>query len=350
MDMMGGIGMKRVVIFGRGREGAILKHTLSDEYSIAYFADNSVSSGETSWYLNLPVRNPDYLRHDKDWDIIVVSTIRYFAEISRQLELMGFAYGKDYISAYDLVHKVPVIEAELFIDCSMEIFKKSIKRALKGRELAIVYGNCQSQLIVQILAESREFKKKYLLLKLPPVHYDSCYNVCDYIKCSGVLGECRLFIAQAVKEKPKFKRFSTDYLHENLSEECKTILIPDLYFRGYFPDAYDLPHDERVLPVFFGTTGLFAYGYRTVDKGIAENKTAQDIIRSVCNDQLYSEDFCRCRIEEELREYDHREDERKLDVRMHDYLSENYDKKLLFHSFHHPDIDVLVKLCNRILD
>jgi len=95
--------IRRAIIFGTGAGGATaLKLAERLGWEVAYFIDNNKErwNSKVGGYM---VKNPEILKH-KDFDVIIVSSMRGKNRIFDQLNEMGFSYRKDYIYFLDSVY------------------------------------------------------------------------------------------------------------------------------------------------------------------------------------------------------------------------------------------------------
>ena len=343
--------MKRAVIFGSGKEGSILYYTLPAEYKIMYFIDNKVPSGSVDNCLDMDVHNPNYLLEDRSWDIVIISSMKYVGEMSRQLEVIGLNYGDDYVTSYDLDNKVSYIDTSLFVQSPPKLLLYLINKIIGQRKLVTVFGNCQTEVIVHLLACNRKVSEKILVLKIPPLFYDECIPVLKYLIKNGVWKKIDIFITHVVRQDNRFSQeLSTEYLTSLLSDECEVIKIPNLFFQGYWPDAYDIPRKHRVLPKWYGQTGLIANGYNIIDSLVSSGLTVDDVIRAVAKEDLISESEITKNIENELQQYKKREVMQRYDITISDYLRANIRRELMFYSYRHPSMKLITELTQRLVN
>lgn len=86
---------KQIIIFGAGIWGSIFYKKVFADFDIAYVVDNNV---EPSFSLyEKSIFDFSYLINNYNDELIVITTLNYCDEISQQLELHNFEYGKNYL-------------------------------------------------------------------------------------------------------------------------------------------------------------------------------------------------------------------------------------------------------------
>ncbi len=339
---------KKLVIFGAGKLGNTLYYNVSDQFEVVFYIDNKNVQPEQA--NGKPIYKPDYLLSGREWDYVLISSVRFIKEMSNQLESMGFSYGDRYLTPYDVMANPRMIDAGNYLGCRRDLFLQQITRVLNGRRICVLFGNCQTETVSRLLVSVPQFHEKYLLIKIPAIYDPSCRKAVQLLIDSGVFGRCSLLISQHIEKTNRFfEGLSSDFLKSELPEYAMTVKIPNLFMKGYFPDAYDLKAEGRALPQYYGETGLFANGYREIDRLLRCGFTAEKIIEEISRPDLYKKEDIRFQIEKEIHEFSEREKHQNTDIIISDYLLENYDKELLFHCFRHPSLSVLIILAQRIL-
>lgn len=225
-----------------------------------------------------------------------------------------------------------------------------IKLRIGNRKFALIHGNCQKYVIHELLKSNKEFVQSYVLLQVHPIHHpQQCLNDICLLK-KGLFFECiQLFISQPVSLSNKFgELLSTDSMKCLMSNDCKTIIFPNCFFEGYFPDYF--PFRARVEENFkkLGEISLFCASNSILDTLIMQGVSREKAVQFMHSD-FYSRDKI---IEESVKSIvrlENREKENHMDVIISDFIRENYQSKLLFRSVNHPVQEVLVTVSRRIL-
>ena len=111
-----------------------------------------------------------------------------------------------------------------------------IEKLKKGsnKKIAVVFGNCQSNGIIDFLSNHPVFCEEYFFIKLPAAFEYNNNNV--QILDEGFWKLCDLFISQRIHKNNRFHpNIATQRFTQYLPEDAKIIWIPNIYFEGYFP-------------------------------------------------------------------------------------------------------------------
>ena len=130
------------------------------------------------------------------------------------------------------------------------------------KQIAIIYGNCQTGKLQDFLLRNKIFAESYFVIKLP--------MVCQYEddKTLGYFQEnfwslCDLLISQRISIDNRFNSIlATQKLPLILAENVKIIWIPNVYFDGYFPQYVKNSHN---IGKEISQSGLFPFGDKYID-------------------------------------------------------------------------------------
>ncbi len=213
------------------------------------------------------------------------------------------------------------------------------------KKIATVYGNCQVPYIVRFLSRTKEFTDVYILLSIPPIHTLTEEKEKGFEK--GVLGWVKLFIFQNIREDNIFSRkLSSTRIMELLSRGCKKVAIPNVFFKGYFPQLCSNPNNPFVGSKY-NREGIFPYGDINIKSMLEEGMTSEEIFNCLKKENFYDTQRVREEVEKSIRELCEREKE--CDVVISDFIEKNYKKKRLFFVPNHPTNVVIRELSRRIL-
>ena len=139
-----------------------------------------------------------------------------------------------------------------------------LKRISK-KKVAIIYGNCQSGDLVNFLSKNAAFCEEYFFIRLPAIFAYNYSNI-KYLD-EKFWSLCDLFISQRVHKNNRFnEKLSTQRFSQYLPENSKIVWIPNMYFKGYFPQYIrNLQHNVDTDKV---PAGRFPYGDKFVDEYI----------------------------------------------------------------------------------
>ncbi len=205
----------------------------------------------------------------------------------------------------------------------------------------LLYGNCQSGTLY-----------KYLKTNYPDMYnYNYIINWKklkdkDYVFPAEIAKNADIFIYQPLKNHGNL---DTDFIKNNLlKKSCVCISMPYILFLGYFPDYVhpDERNDKTKSKKY--TFGAFPYGHGQLNKLILKNcYTINEIIELSRKDDFLSEDFIWNKLETSLQVL--REREKSTDIKIADFIEQNYDKFKLFHSVNHPTNYLYKELIKQVL-
>ncbi len=222
-------------------------------------------------------------------------------------------------------------------------------KKLSGKKCAIIFGNCQTVRLENILCNHVQMTREYFFLTLPVV-YNCHESVVDTLFSDGgqFLKQCDLFISQRISEKNRFNvLISTKNISEKLREDTKIVWIPNVYFDGYFLQA---KHNEHNVDTHITPPGRFPNGDKYVDEIMEHsgmNPDVEKILDTICDENFIPADEIQTRCEKSLQELKNREF--LCDIKMSDYVEYNFRIQQIFYAPNHPVTFVLFELARRIL-
>ena len=286
----------------------------------------------------------------KSEKIIIVGSD--WLKISEELKSLGYAPFKDYIPDWIIssTDKYGRIIYETIIKKSLEqktALEEYVNFMSINQKIAIFHGNCQISTISKILSTSSDFKEEYTLIFVPPVHVIRWSSVNENA-FSLLLPHANLFIYQNVKEGPGYSKWmSTEYIKTQLQKKCITIAIPNTYFGGYFPQ-YTRNENRPMFGSKYNRVGIVPYGDLKINTLVEEGRSEDEIEKLLQSDNLFKKDEVEKNCKDSLAELKHREE--LCDVKISDFIEDNYKKKYLFYTINHPTKEVLREVTKRIAD
>ena len=216
---------------------------------------------------------------------------------------------------------------------------------LKEKKIAYVFGNCQSLMIGNGCMKSREFAEEYYLMVSQPVH-----RLGTAERQQGmnrlILKSLNLFIYQNVSDDNIYSpKLASSYLLNELRGECKKICIPNIYFAGYFPNKKK-GINPCVDKAKYGN-GLIPYQDILEDE-LLKGSSLRKVYRKVTDiDSMNSADIQR-NFQNSLEKLKKREEQ--CNIKVSDYIEENYQKEKLFYAVNHPSNSMLKYAIEQILE
>lgn len=328
----------RIVIWGAGNQGKDAYYNLSRAYDIAGFYDSDIAK------LGMEVTDGKKILKFQEQKLFIVIACQKWMEVSKALMRKGLKLLTDFIP-YNLLSMKQIYLHDL-MDCfEMTDIQEYLKTIKKEKKLALLFGNCQTEIIANMLEYNNDFSRQFVILRVPQIHlYRDEEQIEQIFYQNGIMQMVDLFIYQRVKGSNRFHaRLGTDELQKQLSCDCHSVAIHNIYFDGYFIQ-YD-GNDDR----YFGNLDLkdFPYTDSVVDSLIKENKKADEIVDILCDENLFPVKAVKDKCEQSIRSL--REREKFVGIPIVDYIEENYCKEQLFYTYNHPKNTVIYEYVKRLL-
>ena len=218
-----------------------------------------------------------------------------------------------------------------------EDLDKRLKFLYDRKKIACVFGYCQSRPLRELMSRHKPFADDYYIIKMPFVQ-----DVNQKIRADGfdetLLKKLDVLVTMNVSRENKYsEKVSTEYMTSKLAKKCRVVKIPNCYFTAYFPQAYS--RNIRETQPFLKTT--------VNDRLTERDCYAEESLQTGCELSHPTAQEINSNLERTVTELIERE--RLCDVRMSDYILENYKKRRLFYSRSHPSNEVLEEHAKRIL-
>ena len=201
----------------------------------------------------------------------------------------------------------------------------------------VVFANCQGSALAQTMLENEHFSSKYKWNRIPPVQSITKNNVNDVLK---KVSDADLFIYQPIIESPdRPKEMYSEFLKSQLKDNAIPISFPSIYFDGYFPHLQGLSGLTSVLN--FVHDYFIAYACAI---GLSEDQ----LISIIETDDFYSRKLSVDLAERSILILKNREIQQTIDIRLSEFIRNNYKKNKLFNQFNHPKREVFQFLAESI--
>jgi tetratricopeptide (TPR) repeat protein len=207
------------------------------------------------------------------------------------------------------------------------------------KKKCIIFANCQSSLIAEYLSKSSHFSQEFVIQKYP-VHL---LMERKSIIPPQILKQAKLFIFQPVKNT--HGNLSSDFILQQLPDNCRCISFPSLYFGGYFPQYCKNPVNKKIKPNY--PFGIIPHGDKNIISLLAEDKSVAEITKILSNPDFYSAEYLSTNLYNTLAELENRESQ--LSIKVSNFLRQHYQKYYLFHTQNHPTDIVGIYIVNQIL-
>lgn len=326
-----------ILIWGIGNIGKKFYYRYRDQYTIKGFIDTY--SDRTDLY-GLPVYRPEVIENSDAKIVIAISN--YDSLLKSVLNTKRYFFD---VLPYDRIDYNTVSVLELLRYAPGD--KLIIEALRQDKEIAILHGNCQIGIITQFLLQNPKFYNKYIIFELPPIYLFASDDLDAFLLQEDLLLGCRLLITQDISDNNAYDfRLSTNYF-KSIMIRSKVVMIPNLYFDVYFPQAG--VNRSNVLVNEFGIDGMgaFQYGDEILADLAKRFHNSADIIEIIKMDNLLTVELLNQLLQERVNDLRQRED--KCDVKMLDYILSKYRHERLFYSRNHPVNSVLKELSIRIM-
>ena len=114
---------------------------------------------------------------------------------------------------------------------------KNLSISLAGRtnarlKVAVIYGNCQAEALLQVLKQRAEFTQQYQLVSIPPVQ---SLQSRDLHRVSSLVARADLFLTQPVRDDYRGLPIGSEQMRALLPEHATVLRFPSMFFAGLHP-------------------------------------------------------------------------------------------------------------------
>lgn len=271
---------------------------------------------------------------------IIVISWDWF-KICKKLEEIGHRFYFDFLPYHFFDYK-DINLMELYNLCDKNRVVDVLNRLMNGKEGCILHGNCQMGATMKYLSASKSFTSKYIIIKTPPAFAYTNYAV---LENREIFKNITLLLEVYINENNSYsEKVSTVQFEKIMPDSCKKVIIPNFWFEGYFPQH---TKNQRNVLTDVDSTGLFYWGDKNINELVQKYRNADTILKIVSDENYYSKDELTEHFEKSFENILERE--KLVDIKMYDYIYENYKKDILFYSSNHPVNSVIKELVKRIL-
>lgn len=206
-----------------------------------------------------------------------------------------------------------------------------------GKKIAIIYGNCHTMVISEMLKKSDGFNNKYALYEISPIQ--SITDIAYFTH--PVFHETDLFIHQSIRQENRYgPEFASSHIIKLLKKTCTIIAIPNLYHLPmcFFPQYYDKSEYKLHGETVFLRDSIIDNHYKDKISAIVEKYTDEQYFKNECIQENFLHFL------EKVRER-----EKDWDIKVLDFIINNYRDHQLFYDPNHPTNFLLQYVTNEIL-
>lgn len=209
------------------------------------------------------------------------------------------------------------------------------------RQKCLIYGNCQTMALMNVLRSWPAFNDCYQILSIPPVFE---IKQTDLNRLLEIIAAVDLFIYQPVSDQYRsIPQLSTNFLTSQLKQDCFTISFPSLYFAAYSPEIIYLRQENGTFHE--GPAG--DYHNLFVVKSYLSSKSVKETVSLLTSNSLFSPEISQQIAKSSLDELRKREE---TIVRVSDFIQEHYISRRLFHTMNHPSITILRFVALKVME
>lgn len=328
-----------IAIWGTGKCARKFYFRYRQYYRVKFFIDN-FSGKDSIDMINVIAPNEIPLKKIK-----IVVAINDYKEVCDQCKELGMDFFDDYLP-YDLVGFVSLDFIRLWELLEGRDIETIFNKIVKDNPYCVLVGPCQLPVIKRMLLSSNQFKKNYFILDIPLIHMITQHQKAIVEKCPFIFKECSLCITQYITPSNSFFAFyATENIRSLVNSCCQFVVLPVLYFDLYFPQTIHQNAENSLL----SEVGVLSFPYGDcILNELSKKYSVEDIVKIVQMDNLFSDKLLQWIYDTRLEEMHNRE--RLYDVKMNDYILENFKKEQLFYSKNHPCKKTFVEFGRRILE
>lgn len=293
--------MKRKhIIFGAGNIGERFLYNIWQKVDVDCFWDN-YQAGELLGYT---IEKPRYEK-----GVFIIVAVEKYLQVRTQLLALGYLEFDDFVP-YQIFHK----------------------------KMAVAYGNCHMDAVKKYLVCSKTFSAEYGFYPFPRVQ-----DMDEKFEYENILKHADLFLHQAIRLDNCYgEKYASEYMLQYVPQSCKILAIPNLYG---LPKVF-FPQLDMIYRTAKGRKSYFFLDANIVN-WLNEGKTVEEIVLLIAEGKTYSKQYILSMWQEFQRKLLVREQE--WDIKISDYIFENYQKIKLFCDTNHISSLCAREIASRIL-
>lgn len=218
-------------------------------------------------------------------------------------------------------------------------FDEFIGYRLFGKKVCVINANCYGFMVKQYLEQNSEFREIYGIYPVPAVHLNEQKAIDE-----NVIKHTDLFIHQDIRKNNAIsEKLSDDYIMPLLKKDCKSVCIPNFVglLDGFYPNIGEEIFSNIDNATMFFQDKVIDEAYRKCPNSLND---VLDYINSYkINDEIIWQNF-------DIMVDKWRRREKNWDVKIVDYILENYQCYQMFEDPSHPSETLLNEICVRLLE
>lgn len=226
---------------------------------------------------------------------------------------------------------------------SLKEFENFIYYGWLDKKIVFLHGNCHMDVIEGYLKSSDMFNKEYTIYPTP--------RICTKERISEeVLKYMDVWIHEDIRSDNSFGyEFSDEYIKRYVASDIKEIVMPHLYNlgAGFFPHAKERNDKNTALLNGAYENGMFPYKDGIIDRCLTEHMSLEKICEYVMMDDILPAKDILDNFDIYIEKIKKRE--MSWDIRIGNFILENYKKQKLFYDMGHPTNVILKRISIEIL-
>ena len=207
-----------------------------------------------------------------------------------------------------------------------------------NKKICVINANCYMSFIKKFLNENADFRREYGIYPLPPIHENKLGYIGD-----NILAHADVFIHQNIKEDNVFgEKFSDEYTFSRLRNSCRRICIPNFVgaLEGFYPTVTGQMYNNVFGAPMCFDDWLIDEAYNMYN-GNVEN------IKFYLEHYRFDEDEIIKKFNAMVDKWRAREE--RWDVKIVDFILENFQNINLFEDISHPAECLQHEICRRLI-
>lgn len=222
----------------------------------------------------------------------------------------------------------------------MNCIQCEINKIETHKKSVVVYGNCHTEIITKMLESCQKFNENYYIIptkriqniKDPKELYEDCYCRCD------------VFIHQSIRLNNRYgEEYASEKIIARLKQGCKIISIPNVYHLPlcFFPQYSVAPELRKDGVTYFFRDSIIDSHLNKPFKLLTLAKTDYD------NPNLFDSGDIVASFEAFIDKV--RKREKDWDIKVSDYILDNFRSHQLFYDPNHPTNYFLSYIASELL-
>lgn len=226
-------------------------------------------------------------------------------------------------------------------DIELQEFSKHLNNMYGNKKIVVLYGNCHTTAMAEIMQKCETFLKEYALYPIKPIHLIESPEYFEHpiFKC------CDVFIHQSIRVQNRYgEAFASEYVTRLLKDDCKVIAVPNVYHMPicFFPQ-YSSEKEfalRKRQTIFFRDSVIDRLFREGRDKGYIEKRYGRTDLFGMSEMNAAFDTFIKKLYERE----------NDWDIKIADFILENYKTEQLFFDPNHPSPFLIKNIVKRLFE